>query len=42
MDWPIVITYRGLVSAHRLKIIEDLFKYIEDQKRAIVHAGMIR
>ncbi|WJZ93715.1 hypothetical protein VitviT2T_012636 [Vitis vinifera] len=44
MDWPTVVTYRGLVSAqpHRSEIIEDLFRVKEDPKRGVVHAGMIR
>ena len=44
MDWPTVVTYRGLVSAqpHRSEIIKDLFRVKEDPKIGVVHAGMIR
>ncbi|XP_010490899.1 PREDICTED: protein argonaute 5-like [Camelina sativa] len=44
MDWPEISKYRGLVSAqdHRVEIIQDLYKLVEDPQRGKVHAGLIR
>ncbi|KAL8140752.1 hypothetical protein V2J09_006773 [Rumex salicifolius] len=44
MDWPEVTKYRGLVSAQgpREEIIRDLHKVVNDPKRGVVHAGMVR
>ncbi|XP_010247717.1 PREDICTED: protein argonaute 5-like isoform X2 [Nelumbo nucifera] len=44
MDWPEVTKYRGLVSAqgHRVELIEDLYKVVNDSQRGMVHGGMIR
>ena len=45
MDWPVMTTYKGLVSAqhHREEIIQDLYK-LEQQpgKSELKHGGMIR
>ncbi|KAL3518467.1 hypothetical protein ACH5RR_021056 [Cinchona calisaya] len=44
MDWPEATKYRGLVSAqrHREEIIQDLYNIYGDQKKGMVHGGMIR
>lgn len=44
MDWPEVSKYRGILSAqnHRQEIIQDLYKQTHDEKRGLVHSGMIR
>ncbi|KAK6926677.1 Argonaute, linker 1 domain [Dillenia turbinata] len=44
MDWPLVATYRGLVSSqtHRDEIIHDLYKVEQDPQRGEVSRGMIR
>lgn len=44
MDWPEVSKYRGILSAqnHREEIIQDLYKSTQDDKRGVVHSGMIR